>query len=89
MILTFSPPFLLLVCMCHFYVSVFRLQTQIWGKAVGSIIGSSTTRSCFPSMPLERSELRCHWTERSGDVMDMFRLHMNVIVNECNTKRQW
>lgn len=49
-------------------VLCFRLQTLIWEQVARSIIGSSTTRSCFPSTLQERSELRCHWTERSEEV---------------------
>lgn len=75
------------MCACYFCVSLVRLQTQIWGRAVRSIIGSSTTRSCFPSMPRERSELRCHWTERSEEVINMFRFYVNVIVVECKKTR--
>lgn len=73
-------------CLC---VSMFRLQIQIWGPAVKSIIGSSTTRSCFRSMQPELSEQRCHWTERCDEVMDTIRIHTYVIAVECRGKTIW
>lgn len=68
-----ESPFLFFVCMFFFFLllSVFRLQTQIWGQVVRSIIGSSTTRSSFPSTPPERSEPLRRWTERSEEIIDV------------------
>lgn len=76
-----------LVCMCYFCLSVFRLQTRIWGRAVKSTIGSSTTRSCLASMPPEWSERQRLWTERSAEENNVFRCHMTVIVVECITEK--
>lgn len=53
---------------------MFRLLTQILEQVVRSIIVSSTIRSCFPSVPLERSQLQCHWTERLVDLRLTWRL---------------
>lgn len=58
------------VCACAFCSVWFRLQIQIWGQAVRSIIGWSTTRGCFPSMLLEPLQLQCHWTERWDEATD-------------------
>lgn len=56
-------------------MTCFRQQIQIWEQAVRSIIGLSTTRCCFPSMPLEPSGLQCRWTERSEKVTDLLNFN--------------
>lgn len=62
-------------------VTCIRQQIWIWEQTVRSITGLSTTRRCFPSMPLEPSGLQCHWTERSEKVTDLMNFNDYWIQN--------